>query len=403
MIRVLLILTLLLGSGYLGVQLSKDPGYVLIAINHWTIESTLAVAVLSAIILFFLLYVLLQLFFKILHFPSRWKSWRSKRKMIKACATTNKGLIEYSEGYWQKAKAHLIKALPNTDAPLINYLIAARAAQKMGDSQLRDHYLREAQQSMPEAKVAVELTQAELQIANHQWEQALATLKHLQDLAPHHPYVLKLLMSLYEEVKDWPQLIALLPDLKRNQILSAYHFDKLREKAYLHAIKDLIRQNQKTALTDFMYNLPKPLYYHPTFNALYCRFLMQLNEHESAEKILRACLRKAFNEELVLLYGLCRYNIDQQLTFAESLIKKAPHSAGLYLSLGRLCMKDQLWGKAKTYLQKSIELRPLPENFSELGKLYEQLNEPLNASDCFKRGLELISNASLTNKDWDRP
>lgn len=399
MIRVFFILALLLGSGWLGVALSKDPGYVLIAIDNWTIESTLAIALLASMILFFLLYSLIQILFKILHFPSRWKSWRYKRKMLKACATTNKGLIEYSEGYWQKAKNHLIKALPNTDAPLINYLTAARAAQKMGDSQLRDHYLREAQQSMPEAKVAVELTQAELQIANHQWEQALATLKHLQDLAPHHPYVLKLLMNLYEEVKDWPQLIALLPDLKKNQIINGYAYDKLREKAYLNAMKDLIRQNQKEALSELMANLPKPLYYNPKLNAQYGKFLMQNHQHEQAEKILRMCIRKDFNEELIQLYGLCQFNIEQQLNFAEGLIKKAPHSAGLYFVLGRLCMKDQLWGKAKTYLEKSLELRPQPECFAELGKLYEQLNEPLKASDCFKQGIELVSQTFSENNE----
>ena len=112
----------------------------------------------------------------------------------------------------------MIQALPNTDTPLLNYLTAARAAQKMGDSKLRDHYLREAQHSMPDAKIAVELTQAQLQLANNQWEQALATLRHLHDLAPHHPYVLKLLMNLYKEIRDWPQLIAILPDLRKNKL-----------------------------------------------------------------------------------------------------------------------------------------------------------------------------------------
>ncbi|WBV63404.1 hypothetical protein PGH43_00365 [Legionella pneumophila 130b] len=82
---------------------------------------------------------------------------------------------------------------------------------------------------MPEAKIAVELTQAQLQLANHQWEQALATLKHLQDLAPRHPYVLKLLMNLYEEIKDWQQLIALLPDLKKNHIISDQAFEQLQK------------------------------------------------------------------------------------------------------------------------------------------------------------------------------
>lgn len=127
-----------------------------------------------------------------------------------------------------KSKNHLIQALPNSDTPLLNYLTAARAAQNMGDNQLRDNFLREAQQSMPEAKIAVELTQAELQLSNHQWEQALATLKHLHAIAPRHPYVLMLMMRLYQEVKDWPQLIALLPNLKSiksliNNNLSEYN------------------------------------------------------------------------------------------------------------------------------------------------------------------------------------
>lgn len=168
--------------------------------------------------------------------PGMVNKWHSRRLAQKAQATTRKGLIEYSEGYWQKAKNHLIQALPNTDTPLLNYLTAARAAQKMGDSKLRDHYLREAQQSMPEAKIAVELTQAQLQLANHQWEQALATLKHLQDLAPRHPYVLKLLMNLYEEIKDWQQLIALLPDLKRTTLFQIKLLNNY--KKYLFASND---------------------------------------------------------------------------------------------------------------------------------------------------------------------
>src|SRR5690606_25675395 len=205
------------GSVYLGIQLNYDPGYVLIAINHWTVETTLWVAVCGLLLLYILTHLVLQFSHKIARTPRAVNKWNSRRLAHKAQATTRKGLIEYSEGYWQKAKTHLIQALPNTDTPLLNYLTAARAAQKMGDSQLRDHYLREAQQSMPEAKIAVELTQAQLQLANHQWEQALATLRHLQDLAPRHPYVLKLLMDLYKEVRDWPQLIALLPDLKKYQ------------------------------------------------------------------------------------------------------------------------------------------------------------------------------------------
>ena len=71
---------------------------------------------------------------------------------------------------------------------------------------------------MPSADVAVSLTQAELQLADHQLEQALATLKHLRSVAPKHTYVLRLLRRLYEQLGDWEHLRELLPELRRRKV-----------------------------------------------------------------------------------------------------------------------------------------------------------------------------------------
>jgi HemY protein len=390
MMRILIAFVILLGSVLLGIQLNDDPGYVLITINHWIIETTVWFTAFALLLLFVIVHILLQFFNKISNTPSIIHKWNSRRLAQKAQATTRKGLIEYSEGYWQKAKTHLIQALPNTDTPLLNYLTAARAAQKMGDSQLRDHYLREAQQSMPEAKIAVELTQAQLQLANHQWEQALATLRHLHDLAPRHPYVLKLLMNLYEEVRDWPQLIAILPDLKKNQVISEQAFKQLQQNAYLQALMDLTKQNQPEAVTTFFNSLPKHLANNPGVVAEYIRFLFRNRDYNKAESLLRRCLRKEFNSQLIELYGLLLCDANQ-LDFAESLLKKSPHSAALFLCLGRLCITQHLWGKAKHYLEQSNELNPTPVAYAELGKLHEKLNDPFLASENFKKGLELAT------------
>jgi len=390
MIRVLFAFIILSGSVLLGIQLKNDPGYVLIAMNHWTIETTLWVGIAGLILLFMITHIILQLLNTIAKTPRTLNEWYARRLAQKAQAITRKGLIEYSEGYWQKAKNHLIQALPNTDTPLLNYLTAARAAQKMGDSQLRDHYLREAQQSMPEAKIAVELTQAQLQLANKQWEQALATLRHLQDLAPRHPYVLKLLMNLYEEVRDWPQLIALLPDLKRNHVIAGPDYDMLQKNAYQQALIDLIKQNQPDAVTGLFNSLPKSLVNNPDLVAEYCRFLFKYSGYTAAENVLRRNLRKAFNPKLVELYGLLLCE-EKQLLFAESLLKKNPHSCALFLCLGRLCIHQHLWGKAKNYLEQAIELNPTPIVYMELGKLHEKLNDPFLACESYKRGLELAT------------
>lgn len=390
MIRLGMIFLLFLASIWLGIQLSHDPGYLLLTLNHWSIETTLWVALIGLIFAFFLLHGLLILGSKISKSPTTFRQWQDKRRALKAQAKTRQGLIEFSEGYWSAARNHLIKALPDTDSPLLNYLTAARAAQEMGDNQLRDDYLREAQQSMPDAKIAVELTQAQLQLANQQWEQALATLRHLQDLAPKHPYVLKLLMHLYKEVKDWPQLIALLPELKQNQVISKPAFERLRQQSYLQAISDLVKQGQVEPLTKMIAALPKTLVNDPQLMAEYCRFLIKQDQHQQAESILRRCLRKNYDEQLISLYGQVKES-ERQLAFAEALLKKQPHSAQLYLCLGRLSLNNHLWGKARTYFEKSIHLEASPEAYAELGKLLEGLSDQPGACAAYRQGLILVT------------
>ncbi|KTD22065.1 HemY protein [Legionella lansingensis] len=388
MIRLLIVFLVLLASVLVGIQLNRDPGYLLIALNHWTVETTLWVAIVGLILIFFLLHALLLILAKVIKSPAALRDWQAKRRMQKAQAKTQKGLIEFSEGYWMQAKNHLIKALPDTDSPLLNYLTAARAAQEMGDNKLRDNYLREAQQSMPDAKIAVELTQAQLQLANKQWEQALATLRHLQDLAPQHPYVLKLLMRLYKEIKDWPQLIALLPELKKNHVISGEDFEKLRHNTYLQAMLELARASDPKALTTMVAKLPKALVYDPELMAVYSSFLITQGENAKAEHILHQCLKKEFNEKLIGLYGQLKLG-DAPLIYAESLIKKNPDSSILYLSLGRLSVTNHLWGKARGYFEKSISLRQTPEAYAELGKLLEKLNDQPGACEAYRQGLVL--------------
>jgi len=388
MIRILFIFLIILGSVWLGVFLKQDPGYILVAIHHWTFETTFLVGTASIMIAFALLHGLLLLIHWFTHLPTSWQGWLARRRIRKAQATTRKGLIEFSEGHWLAAKNHLIKALPDTDAPLLNYLTAARAAQEMGDNKLRDDYLRQAQQSMPEAKIAVELTQAQLQLANQQWEQALATLRHLQDLAPRHPYVLKLLMHLYQEVKDWRQLISLLPELKQHRVISAQEFLTLQQHAYLQAMLDLIKLDQEDPLTDLVNQLPKNLVYDVELLSAYSGYLLTKNKDTNVELLLRKALTKQFDDQWIELYGQTKTKEDQ-LAFAESFIKKQPRSAALFLCLGRLSRAHQLWGKAKKYFEQSLEFNKTPAAYLELGTLLEQLNDPTGACLAYREGLLL--------------
>lgn len=80
MIRTLLIFLLLLGSVWLGIQLHQDTGYVLIALNQWTIEATVLTMFITLLMIFFTLHIGLITLNWILNLPRRWHYWRLKRK-----------------------------------------------------------------------------------------------------------------------------------------------------------------------------------------------------------------------------------------------------------------------------------------------------------------------------------
>lgn len=388
LLKTIFIFLILLISVYLGVYMQQDSGYVVLVVNGWTIETSVWVAAIFFIGIAILAHTGYSLIQKICNIPSAISRWRKLVGLHKSQLKTRQGLIEFNEGHWKRAKKNLIDALPNADTPLLNYLTAARAAQEMGDNTQRDNFLRQAQQSMPEAKIAVELTQAQLQIANHQWEQALATLQHLQHLAPTHPYVLKLLLELYEEIRDWPQLIKLLPTIKKNKLISAAAFLQKQQHAYLQQLEYLIKQDSMLKVDEFYKHINKDLRNDTKINACYAKFLITNNRFKESENLLRKQLSKEVDETLLDLYaGISEEFVS--LSYIES-IHKHNKSSAVSLCLGKICMSKKLWGKAQTYIQESINIKPSRDAYVALGLLFEQEHKASEALKAYRAGALMV-------------
>ena len=60
-----------------------------------------------------------------------------------------------------------------------------------------------------------------------------------------------------------------------------------------------------------------------------------------------------------------------QLATAETWLKQYPDHPELFLSLGRLSLRQKFIGKAQNYLNESIRLEPTAAAYQELGKTYE--------------------------------
>ena len=381
---------ILLAAVLLGLLAYQDPGYVLISRGTTTLEMSLSLFSTLVVLGFIALYLLLRLLFRGWHVPRRVHQWRQFRRARKARQASNRGLIELAEGHWRKAERALLKNVKDSDTPLLNYLSAARAAQKLHAHERRDHYLSLAHNSTPGADMAVELTQAELQMAHGQLEQALATLMHLQSLAPRHPHVLFLLMQLYEKLHSWGDLKALLPKLDKHHILSAGEREQLGKKVYHNLLQ--LNSHKAESLDALWQELPRALRQDQDLLADYTRYLIALEQHDTAEQVLREAIKREWNIELVELYGRARSSQpDRQLSTAEHWLKGRENNARLLLALGRIAKQCELWGKARSYLEASLGNHEQAETYRELGQLLDKLEERELAADCYRKGLLLTA------------
>ena len=65
------------------------------------------------------------------------------------------------------------------------------------------------------------------------------------------------------------------------------------------------------------------------------------------------------------------------------------------LTAARLCLRTELWGKARSYLETVIALRPTPDAYHEYGRLLTQLGEGDAAADAYRDGLNLAAGNAL--------
>lgn len=368
-----------------------NPGYVLVAVGPWTVETTLVLVVIVTILVFSAIYYSIRFFTRMLGVPDGVRHWRKRRRERKAMLSLTRGLIDLAEGHWKNAEKQLLKYVNDGHAPLLNYLAAARAAQAQGADQRRDNYLKQAHESISGADIAVGLTQAELQLQHHQLEQALATCRHLQQLAPNHAQVIKVLATLYVELADWEHLLELMPSLRKRKVFSDEEIESLSRKAYLELLNSATANKKNTEQLKNCWNqIPKHFRENEEILLNYVHRLVDLGETVQLEPLIRTAINNHRSEALVYFYGLVDgVDSSHQLSMAESLLIGHENDAVTLLTVGRLSLRNKLWGKARSYLEASISTHPSVEAYNELGNLLENLGEHDLASKCFRDGLRL--------------
>lgn len=398
MIRAILLLLLVVAATtLLGLAIAEHSGYVLIAWKSFRYESSLWV--------FFLLIVLAWL----LVWGVRWlwrllgvsggliNPWSRRNHGKRQQLAADKGLLDLAEGRWERAVRHLQRAAEGERQPLMHYLGAARAAQQLGDYEQSDGFLERALQRQPQAELAIALTHAELQQARGESAAALETLQVMRQRHPQHRQVLRQLQSLLLARADWSALLDLLPELRKGKVLSNEELATLERQVWqgrlLAAGQAGLDQGEAALqpLTAAWQQLSSAQRSEPELLLAYATQLQYLGAQEEAEEVVRKGLKQAYDSRLVQLYGVLRgRDPARQLQAAEALLKQHPQDALLLLCLGRLCLQNSLWGKAREYFEISLEFSRRAETCAELARLLGHLGELEKSNQLFQEGLSLL-------------
>ncbi len=385
----LLFIVALIVSAFAASFLLADPGYVVINFRGYLIE--MSVPVLLA--LFVLTIFSTWLIVKLLRAPRKLGEAAGRYRSERAGQKLTRGVIEVAEGNFAKGERLLARAVDVSESPLLNYLQAARAAHLLGQDERRDSWLRQAYENLPEAANAVLLTQVELQLDQAQYEPALATLRQIEENSPNHSYALVLLGRLYYRLEDWPHLSRLLPRLKKygrldDATLSIWSLRVHQEELNSAADGEAVISAWK--------NVPKDYKKDVGMLETYYSSLIRTGRHDKAEKDLAADLRREWRPQLVRLFGIVDgIDAPRQLKKAEGWLKNHGEDPDLLLAAARLCLRNELWGKARSYLETVISIRPTPEAYQEYGRLLNRLGEGDAAADAYRAGLNLVARSPV--------
>lgn len=357
-----------------------DPGLVQIRMRGWTIEMSVLVLALAILLAWSVIWLLARMW----RLPA--ESARRLREQ-RAMKQLEKGLLALTEGDWSTAERALQKSASQEGRATARYLAAAQAADGQDAVERAEYYLEQADSGGRRTHFLVELTRARLMVENRRHADALPVLEALQARRKRHPQVLELLAECYRELGRWQDLVGVLPLMRKTGLLDDERAEALRERA---AAASLEQSSNLEQLQSTWQALPKAMRKKPEPVRSYAIRASRLGSPDLTESVLRGALAQHWDAALVLAYGdPAATDVSRRLKQCEKWLKDRPDDPALHLALGRLCAREELWGKARHHMVRSLELEPTIGGYDSLGQLLERKGELEAAMACFRNALRL--------------
>lgn len=375
----ILLLVALVAAGVLGTLIARDPGYVMIAWDGHTLQTGLWVLVALIALVLVTGFYLFRFVRFLLATGGLVRSWRSEKQRNKARAQTARGIVLLTEGAVERAEKLLKNGAGSIDYPVVNFLQAARAADRRGDVDERERLLGEALDEDGAARQAVLVASAEMDLERDRFQRALDSLNQ----ADASDTVNRLKSKAMLAVHDWQGLADLMPVLKKEMPGEA-----LLSLQKQIALQRMAESKGDDALSVIFKKSPEAVRHDPAVILRYCE---KLESETEAEVAVRDALNRDWRPELLEIYGdLGEKTLGRRLKTVENWQRHHSDDAGLQLCLGQLYEAKGDRHRAIDAMRKSIDLGGPSLAYQRLGRL-------LAFEGHYKESSEVLSLALTRN------
>ncbi len=356
----------------------EDGGYVVAVVPPWRVEVSLVMAIFVALGAFVIGYFVVRIASHALALPTHVRAFRARRHERGGRRALSAAMQALFEGRYGQVEKHASQAWESGIEPGLTSLIAARAAQRRRDEPRREEWMQRAAAAEPEWRRARMVIRAEQLLEERRFEEARQVLQELHTGGARHIATLQLLLRAEQGLGHWSEAVRLARALEKREALPAEAAESLVVRARTSELSRV--SHDPASLAGFWRELPERERTHPRIAAAAARAFMQLGDCRSAHRLIERALDESWESDLVLLYSECSDpDALSRIERAEAWLARHPDDQDLLLTLGRLCIQCELWGKAQSYLEASLSAQPSRAAHVALAGLFDRLERPEEA------------------------
>jgi HemY protein len=385
-------LALALAAAAVALLLQVNAGNVAFLLPPYRLDVSINLFLLALGALLLAVYWMARTLQKLADFPEQVRLYRARREEIGGQQALVEAVKSLLEGRFARAEKAARAAQASARTAGVAALVGARAAHRMQEYERRDGWLARAE-AASDVETARLVASAEMWSEQRENDAALGAIDRLHGAGARHIHALRIALNANLQAGRWDEALRTLRALDKRSALHPVLARKLKHAAYR---EQLAAQRYDPVSLDAAWDaIPANDRALPEVALEGARLLNLAGRGGRAAAAIEQALavpRADWDDSSARLldeYARAQsFPARDQLERVEKWLAESPHPdplrAVLLRTAGLLCLREQLWGKARSHLAESLQLAKQPATLVALGRLAEAVGEEAEAAQHYR-------------------